>query len=149
MEEQYEKIEAYLKGELPESEQQAFEAAMAADPELAEEVALHRRLQEVFGDEGEWRFRQNLRDIRSNIGEAAPENTSSAQRSGARILLGLLVLIALSSLLYWWLVPAPVPAPSQETPVDTLPAPSDPESKSEPVPFAEEEAASEPQAPAA
>lgn len=151
MEEQYGKIEAYLRGDLPESEQQAFEAAMAAEPALAEEVALHRRLQEVLGDEEEWRFRQNLQDIRSGVGATPSEKKSLAQRDGARFLLGLLFLIALSSLLYWWLVPAPVPAPSQETPVDTLPAPSEPEQKTEPEPPLEKEIApepAEPQAPA-
>jgi len=36
------KIEAWLKGQLPAAEAAAFQAALAADPALAEEVELHR-----------------------------------------------------------------------------------------------------------
>ncbi len=38
----HEKIEAYLLGELSAQAKAAFEADIAADPQLAEEVELHR-----------------------------------------------------------------------------------------------------------
>lgn len=41
-EEQFYRIEAYLRGELPPDEKAAFEAELKGDPALAEEVALHR-----------------------------------------------------------------------------------------------------------
>jgi hypothetical protein len=44
MDQFYEKIEAYLLGELPESELKDFENALKADPALAKSVAQHRAI---------------------------------------------------------------------------------------------------------
>jgi hypothetical protein len=58
-----EKIDDYLNGALPATEVMAFEASLQADPELAAEVELQRRMQTVLSDSGEWELRQTLRTI--------------------------------------------------------------------------------------
>ncbi len=58
-----EKIDDYLNGALPASEVIVFEASLRADPKLAAEVELQRRMQAVLSDSGEWELRQTLRTI--------------------------------------------------------------------------------------
>ncbi len=53
----FQRIEKYLKGEMPEEERQAFLKEMAEDSELAEEV----KIQEFEENALEWMARENLR----------------------------------------------------------------------------------------
>jgi hypothetical protein len=46
----FEKVEDYLRNRLPPEAHRAFEAEMAQNPELAEEVALHRTLMDATGE---------------------------------------------------------------------------------------------------
>ncbi len=54
------KIEAWLKGELPPAEAAAFQAEVAADPALAEEVDLHRLTLYAMNHLSEQRLQQNV-----------------------------------------------------------------------------------------
>jgi anti-sigma factor RsiW len=99
MQEQYERIEAYLDGTLPEPERKAFEAELERDKTLAAEVELHRRVHRTLGNADEWAFRQNLEAI-SEAYEAPAENGKPGNRSALRLLLGILILIIVASLLY-------------------------------------------------
>lgn len=122
MQEQYERIEAYLDGTLPEPEREAFEAELERDQTLAAEVELHRRLHRTLGNADEWAFRQNLEAI-SEAYEAPAENGKPGNRSALRLLLGILILITVASLLYYFFMPAPDAAPSAEPPKAEQPAP--------------------------
>ncbi len=122
MQEQYERIEAYLDGTLPEPERKAFEAELERDKTLAAEVELHRRVHRTLGNADEWAFRQNLEAI-SEAYEAPAENGKPENRSALRLLLGILILIIVASLLYYFFMPAPDAAPA-EPPVIEQPTPS-------------------------
>jgi hypothetical protein len=122
MQEQYERIEAYLDGTLPEPERKAFEAELEGDKTLAADVELHRRLHRTLGNADEWAFRQNLEAL-SEAYEAPAENGKPENRSALRLLLGILILIIIASLLYYFFMPAPDAVPA-EPPVIEQPAPS-------------------------
>lgn len=122
MQEQYERIEAYLDGTLPEPERKAFEAELEGDKTLAAEVELHRRVHRTLGNADEWTFRQNLEAI-SEAYEAPAENGKPGNRSALRLLLGILILIIVASLLYYFFMPVPDAAPT-EPPAIEQPAPS-------------------------
>lgn len=122
MQEQYERIEAYLDGTLPEPERKAFETELGRDKTLAAEVELHRRVHRTLGNADEWAFRQNLEAVSESY-EAPAENGKPGNRSALRLLLGILVLIIVASLLYYFFMPAPDAAPA-EPPAIEQPAPS-------------------------
>jgi hypothetical protein len=122
MQDQYERIEAYLDGTLPEPERKAFEAELERDKTLAAEVELHRRVHRTLGNADEWAFRQNLEAI-SEAYEAPAENGKPGNRSALRLLLGILILIIVASLLYYFFMPAPDAEPV-EPPAIEQPAPS-------------------------
>lgn len=131
MQKQYEKIEAYLNNELSGAERKAFETAMAEDPALAREVKLHRRLATVLGDEQEWQLRQNLQSLRDSVPADQLEGGKPGKnRRAGGLLLGILGLIIIASLLYWYATsdattasdPAPVPeAPAPPAEVEETP----------------------------
>ena len=45
----YEEIEQYLRGQLSDTALEAFKARLSADPEFAQEVALHKALEQDLG----------------------------------------------------------------------------------------------------
>lgn len=118
-EEKYARIEAYLAGELPEAERTAFEARMAEDKALADEVALHSSMQEIISDRNYLDLRAVIADVGAEYNPigASPADTKSTWKwwiGGAIILTGLLV---------WWLWPVPESTIPPETPtvhMDTL-----------------------------
>lgn len=69
-----EQLQAYLEGELSESEVAAFEQLIAEDPDLAERVRLHRRLESAFGDPTELALEEELRAIMEEEGDKGEEN---------------------------------------------------------------------------
>lgn len=62
----YERIERYLAGELPPPERQAFETLLAEDPQLREEVVLHRELAEAARESDVAEFESALDDAMRN-----------------------------------------------------------------------------------
>ena len=83
MEDRYDKIQAYIHGELEAADLQAFEQEIASDPGLRQEVELHR----IADDSIELLIEQNLR---ADLKDLAAETTESASdeeaaSGGARI----------------------------------------------------------------
>ena len=110
MENQYEKIEAYIDGTLPAEERRDFEAKIAADPELGAEVKLHQRLQDTLSNEAEWRFRQTLNELRDSVDEQLTEEEKPSGNSSLKWLLpGILGLIIIASLTWYYMTPPPMP----------------------------------------
>ena len=60
---QQERIERYLRGELPAAERDRFATELSADPKLRRRVALHRELDTTFADPAEAEFRATLRAV--------------------------------------------------------------------------------------
>ena len=113
----YERIEAYLDGALSEEERARLEQDMAADPALAEEVALHRSLDNMMADKEKLNFRRKL----DEVGQAYTQPPSS----GSRWLWPVVLLAAALAALWWFVLrpqPEPAPAPIPETPTvqDTI-----------------------------
>jgi len=152
-----EKIDAWLAGKLPSAEARAFEAEIAADPELAAEVEVHRLEQEAIDE----MVRQDLERDMARWDElpdewpAPPETPpsdatpASASRFFRKYRIGgsLLVLLLLAGA-FWFLWPDEAepsatpdrkentqPVPVEEPP--TSPAPPAAEPAKEKVPIAE------------
>lgn len=152
MQEQYEKIEAYLNDELPAAERKAFEAAMTEDPALTREVNLHRRLATVLGDEQEWQLRQNLESLRDSVPDDQLEDGKPGKnRRAGGLLLGMLGLVIIASLLYWYATSDATTA-SETVPATEAPAPANEDEEApleeaeNPPPVAEEKPAPPPPA---
>lgn len=111
-EEKYAHIEAYLAGDLSEAERTAFEARMAEDKGLADEVALHSSLQEFISD-------RDYLDLRAAIAEVGAEYTPIEKtqvdaKSTWKWWIGGAVII--TGLLAWWLWSVPESTRPPETP---------------------------------
>lgn len=140
----FDKIEAWLSGELPEAEARAFEAEIAADAALAAEVERHRRGQEALDrlaeqalQEDMARWRDTMEDLPAPPAEDAQPNKSS--RDGW-ITGGLVVLNLLAALLLLWpkeknASPLPVVPQQNVTPIAVTPVAETP--KEEPPSSAE------------
>jgi hypothetical protein len=123
----HERIEAYLAGELPAAEREALERDIAADPELAAEVALHRRLERVVSDKEKIAFRQKVAEVAQEF----PPPDAAAKRFPGRGIFILILVIALGIFLRTYLLnktaPDPVPPPAilQDTIAETVPRGTD------------------------
>ncbi len=95
MNEDIEKIEAYLNGELSEGERRIFEAAMTSDPALRQEVAAHRVVQEAIVDHELLTVKKEIRNVMDGAGH------SHFGRNG-RVALGLGGILV-AGLLTWWI----------------------------------------------
>ncbi len=127
MEEQYDKIEKYLDGELSGEELQRFEKRLQEDPEFAQEVALHRRLHQVLGNAGEWQLRQNLEAIGASIQESdmpPPDDDPPPAKGNGWFIPGLLLFILAGSVFAWLLLRPAAPDPLAENET-TPPAPTE------------------------
>lgn len=125
----YERIEAYLAGTLPEEERARLEQEIASDPALAEEVALHRSLDNMLSDREKMSFRRKL----DEVGQAYAQPPSS----GSRWLWPALILVAVVAVSGWFLLrpsSEPLPPPAPETPVTQDTIANAPPQDSVPVP---------------
>ena len=93
----FEHIEAYLAGELTEAEKTAFEKEIAADNELAEEVALQKDTHKILEVFAQNTYKEKLRDIDAKIeseGKVKPLWQRMAQSRIYSIAAVILILIA-------------------------------------------------------
>lgn len=63
--EKYERIEAYLKGQLSDKDVESFETEMNADPDLAKEVELHEEIFKSIQNNEARAFKHTLEEIKS------------------------------------------------------------------------------------
>lgn len=112
----YEKIEAYLAGQLPDADRTAFEREMAADAELAKEVALHRSVADFVKDKA-------LRDFRQTVAEVDQAFTTAPSPRRTKWWLGL-GAVAILAIIGWmiWISRTPATNLIPETPTATMPA---------------------------
>ncbi len=142
----YEKIEAYLNGALTEAEHLAFEAEIAAKPELAQAVQLHREITQTLGDSEKIAFRKTIQDLRQEItaagsSTAAPSTTPSPEKDRLHsgfYLLGLALLLGLLYLAFKLSqagedTPPLQPIPNMEVPAPSPTAPNKSPSSSPPL----------------
>lgn len=108
----YERIQAWLDGDLPEDKRQAFEQQMETDEAFRREVKLHRQMQQTFSDPGLWRLQNTLTDMMKKPYPAnepvgvLPENPTRRWLFAGL----LLVFAAVIGLAVWqWNKPAAVP----------------------------------------
>lgn len=119
----YELIAAYLDDKLPAERRQEVEQRMAADDAFREEVALHRALQEDYGDPARWRLREALTEIMNE--PLPPESPPSAATPSANNqrwkILAMLAAVLLAGFAIWqWSRPtAPATPPSTPPPPTT------------------------------
>lgn len=104
MEEQYDKIEDYLSGELSADDQAAFESALSTDAELRAEVALHRQLAASFADPGELDLRETLEVLARE--EAAPQTATVRELPARRAWLWPVLGLAAIALGAYFFLPA-------------------------------------------
>jgi hypothetical protein len=97
----FNKIEAWLSGELPQAEALAFEAEMASDAALSAEVERHRhgrlaldRLAEQSLQLDFTQWRKSIHDIPSPPPDALPAADNRKKRTGRWLTGGLLLLVA-------------------------------------------------------
>lgn len=124
----HERIEAYLAGTLPAAEREALERDIAADPKLAAELELHRRIERVVSDSEKRAFRQKVAEVAQ---EFPPPHSTTKRHPGKGIFI-LLFIITLGILLRSLLLnktetePAPKPpAIIQDTIVEIVPPNTD------------------------
>lgn len=122
----HERIEDYLAGQLGDEEVRQLEKQMADDAALAEEVALHRRLERVVADKEKRALRQTLAELSGEF----PTPPDSPRKGPGYWLGGGLLLLLLGGAAFWLYRPVdsaapiqiPVPVPSEQP---TAPAPTD------------------------
>ncbi len=127
----FDKIEAWLRGKLPPAEAAAFEAEIAADPELAELVRVHRLEQQGL----EWLVERDLRAKMNAWVRTAEEIPQPAVvRRPVFVqrwrIAAAAAAVVLAGIFGWWLLrpqadvggPTPiVTVPKPKTPVNTPP----------------------------
>ncbi len=105
MEELIDKIEKYLRRELPPDEAADFEAQLADDPALREEVAAVRIARQVIEQDIEDQLRQDLAAIAAEAGQK-PEEPAPRARTiplGRRLAIAATVLLLIVGGAFWWL----------------------------------------------
>lgn len=92
----YNKIQKYIDGELYGDALRIFEAEMAANPALAEEVALHRDMEVFFSETPENDLRKNLQTLgeRVQIADVGAEKQEKTKPGSKKY--------------WWWLLPVVV-----------------------------------------
>ncbi len=75
------RIEAYLRGELPPTERQSFEAEMAADPDLRRETLVHYLAEQAVERAVEADIRSAVEAVRENQRSFAPPSPTTAEKT--------------------------------------------------------------------
>lgn len=96
--EQYEQIEAYLERALGPEQIQEFERMLQEDPDLAREVALHRKLHQVMQPSGVNTFRAILEEEAASL-----KATTKVRFIGRRRILSIAASVAVMALAAAWL----------------------------------------------
>ncbi|MEK7257084.1 MAG: hypothetical protein AAB316_20180, partial [Bacteroidota bacterium] len=120
-EQELERIERYLRQEMPETEQSAFEQELSADPALQRQVELHAFALKAIRLEGKAALKARLRQRQFHLPGKAKKNAGRHWRWVAA-LLGVVLLGAF----FWWInnrekLPQPQLEERPST-QDTLPA---------------------------
>ncbi|MDX1913829.1 MAG: hypothetical protein SFV22_20195 [Saprospiraceae bacterium] len=130
--EKFERMEDYLKNRLSEAARQDFEAKMAADPALAEEVALHRDMMQATPDKDILHLRELMENAYEQWQSAQEQDEQKPETpSGWSFSMGgklrwaaasLLIVVAVTA---WWIQRKPAADFVTKPPVthDTLPTP--------------------------
>lgn len=95
-EKDYELIERYLRQQLSEQEQREFEAQLAVDKALQEEVILHEKALAALNFRG-------LSDLKQKLQQREVIHTLAKQKRQQRLWVGLLFLLSLVLMLIYWL----------------------------------------------
>jgi len=128
----YEKIEAYLKGRMPDEEQQQFEQDIAKDEELKAVVSIQKDAMAATAESDIIALREQLGDLFKKENEKEePDHQAQRIPSGFKSW-WLLVLLPLMALLFWWfttaekaaVLPATTPPPAQEEKAPLPPPPA-------------------------
>jgi len=82
----YEKIEQYLSGDMPETERTAFEAALAADPALASELQLYKTIQDELSIQVQQQEEQNA--LQQTLTEAGKKYFTTATQPAKVVSMG-------------------------------------------------------------
>ncbi len=120
----FDKIEAWLSGELPESEAGAFESEIAGDTTLAAEVERHRRGREALDRLSEKAIQTDMARWRESLDElpeppldiAPPPGMDSWSRRIIGSVVGFLLLVAV-----YWLWPSKEVQPNNPPTQQSLP----------------------------
>lgn len=105
----YERIDAYLDGTLSETEKAAFETAMAASPQLAEEVETQRLVHALI-------LESSLGDIRRQVGK----DLGTKQHGYGKTIALTVGCILIAGTLYWWSASSDEKTPSVRSKTDTI-----------------------------
>jgi tetratricopeptide (TPR) repeat protein len=95
-EKDYALIERYLRQQLSEQEQREFEAQLAVDKALQEEVILHEKALAALNFRG-------LSDLKQKLQQREVIHTLAKQKRQQRLWVGLLFLLSLVLMLIYWL----------------------------------------------
>lgn len=95
----FEKIEAYLSQSLPKDELLKFEAEIAKNIELQNEIEKHKSLHEVLGDKDTLAFKEKLTDISKKIKEE--KTTSSFFSAKWKVAATIIVVVGIGSFLWY------------------------------------------------
>lgn len=99
----HEKIEAYLLGKLPPQEAAAFEADIQNDPQLAEEVELHRLILPVPDRLAELELHEDFARWRSEMEpDPPPEQLSAKRRRYFTVAMAILLLLLSAGAFWLW-----------------------------------------------
>lgn len=133
----FEKIEAWLSGELPEAEAHAFETEIAVDNALATEVERHRRGREALDRLAEQALQTDMARWRASLEEIPKPPAEVPPTIGTNLwlrwILGAILLILPLGAAYWFwpeVIPPgtpslqadPVPQNKTEVPIAIIPS---------------------------
>ncbi|MFK7934814.1 MAG: hypothetical protein AB8G22_15000 [Saprospiraceae bacterium] len=120
----YDKIDAYLQGQMTQSEQTAFKAAMKKDTELAEAVALHRDLQQMLGE-------QPVNALRKNLTTLEAGDYPDAKNSNWWTIAAIIGLAIIASV--WWMMSVEGEMPRTSSTTTEMPIEQPAETESSPL----------------
>ncbi|HFA48095.1 MAG TPA: hypothetical protein ENJ95_03645 [Bacteroidetes bacterium] len=119
----FQKINKYVRGQLPKEEAAAFESEIAADPALQEEVDMAR----IEMDGMEYLLEEDLRQQMADWENDAPQTGKGLKKSGsasAKWWIGVLVLAVLACLFYF--IPGSDDEPAETPPTEKKELKNDP-----------------------